>query len=178
MGPHHLYLSSSFANPNFNPRLHSTLGLVSEVRFHRKRAWESNPPDMSGKPTSGHLNALTPYTSMPYSEEEMIAEIVSLPGYESQVAALLTDEERMAMEFFIACAPEDHPVIPGSGGFRKARWSRRGEGRRLSSGLFLPGRTGTDLYGCDLRQIAKGHAFGGGSEALAKPAAQIKKAVK
>jgi mRNA-degrading endonuclease RelE of RelBE toxin-antitoxin system len=59
----------------------------------------------------------------------MIAELVSLPGYESQVAALLDEEERMAMEFFIACAPEDHPVIPGSGGFRKARWSRPGKGK-------------------------------------------------
>lgn len=39
----------------------------------------------------------------------------------------------MAMEFFIACAPEDHPVIPGSGGFRKARWARRGKGK--SGGL-------------------------------------------
>ena len=41
----------------------------------------------------------------------MIAEIVSLSGYESQIAALLTEEERMAMEFFIASAPEDHPVV-------------------------------------------------------------------
>jgi len=30
-------------------------------------------------------------------------------------------KERAAMEFFIASAPEDHPVIPGTGGFRKAR---------------------------------------------------------
>ena len=59
----------------------------------------------------------------------MIAEIVSLSGYESQVSALLTEEDRLAMEFFIACTPEDHPVIPGSGGFRKARWARRGEGK-------------------------------------------------
>ncbi|MBI1786720.1 MAG: hypothetical protein HYR60_04090 [Acidobacteria bacterium] len=57
--------------------------------------------------------------------KNVIAEIVSLSGYESQVSALLNEEERMAMEFFIACAPEDHPVIPGAGGFRKARWSRR-----------------------------------------------------
>src|SRR6266566_5162907 len=35
----------------------------------------------------------------------------------------------MAMEFFIACAPEDHPVIPGAGGFRKARWARSGKGK-------------------------------------------------
>ena len=59
----------------------------------------------------------------------MIAEIVSLSAYEAQVSALLDDEERMAMEFFIACAPEEHPVIPGSGGFRKARWARRGQGK-------------------------------------------------
>jgi hypothetical protein len=50
------------------------------------------------------------------------AEIVSLSGYESQVSALLNEDERMAMEFFIASAPEAHPVIPSTGGFRKARW--------------------------------------------------------
>jgi len=33
------------------------------------------------------------------------------------------------MEFHIACSPEDHPVIPGAGGFRKARWARRGKGK-------------------------------------------------
>jgi hypothetical protein len=38
----------------------------------------------------------------------------------------------MAMEFFIACAPEEHPVIRGTGGFRKARWARRGRGRAAS----------------------------------------------
>ena len=54
---------------------------------------------------------------------------MSLSRYESQVAALMDDEERQAMEFFIACAPEDHPVIPGAGGFRKARWGRRGQGK-------------------------------------------------
>jgi mRNA-degrading endonuclease RelE of RelBE toxin-antitoxin system len=65
---------------------------------------------------------------MPYSER-VIAEIVSLSRYESQVSALMDEEERMAMEFFIACAPLDHPIIPGAGGFRKARWARRGRGR-------------------------------------------------
>jgi len=48
----------------------------------------------------------------------MIAQIVSLAGYKAQVSAILHEEERAAMEFFIACAPEDHPVIPGAGGFR------------------------------------------------------------
>jgi len=59
----------------------------------------------------------------------MIAEIVSLSEYESQVSALLSEDQRMEMEFYIACAPEDHPVIPGTGGFRKARWARRGKGK-------------------------------------------------
>ncbi len=52
-----------------------------------------------------------------------------MSGYESQVSALLSEEERMAMEFYIACAPEDHPITPGSGGFRKARWARQGQGK-------------------------------------------------
>jgi len=59
----------------------------------------------------------------------MIAEIVSLPAYEAQVVKLLSEDERQAMEFFIACAPEMHPVIPGSGGFQKARWARKGKGK-------------------------------------------------
>jgi mRNA-degrading endonuclease RelE of RelBE toxin-antitoxin system len=59
----------------------------------------------------------------------VIAEIVSLPRYESQVAALMSEEERTAMEYFIACDPEDNPVIPGTGGFRKARWHRTGQGK-------------------------------------------------
>jgi hypothetical protein len=53
--------------------------------------------------------------------KDLIAEIVSLSGNESQASALLNQDQRRAMEFFIACAPEDHPVIPGAGGFRKAR---------------------------------------------------------
>ena len=74
---------------------------------------------------------LSGYTALPYSKR--IAEIVSLSGYESQVSALLNEPDRTAMEFFIASAPEDHPVIPGAGGFRQAPGARRGEGK--SGGL-------------------------------------------
>lgn len=59
----------------------------------------------------------------------MIAEIVSLSAYESQVSALMDEEERAAMEFFIARGAEDHPIIAGTGGFRQARWARRGRGK-------------------------------------------------
>ena len=99
---------------------------------------------------------LDSYTSLPYTSE-VIAEIVSLAGYESQVAALLDEEERAAMEFFIASAPEGHPVIPGTGGFRKARWARRGSGK---SGGFRVTLSASD------------------QNVLAKVAAQIKAAAK
>ncbi len=33
------------------------------------------------------------------------------------------------MEYHLACSPEDHPIIPGGGGFRKARWARQGQGK-------------------------------------------------
>jgi hypothetical protein len=50
----------------------------------------------------------------------------------------------MAMEFFIACAPEDHPVIPGSGGLPEGSLgaARQGQKQRYSCSLFLPGRAG------------------------------------
>ena len=85
---------------------------------------------MSGTARSAALaqTQLTGYTALPYSKN-VIAKIVSLSGYEAQVSALLNDDERMAMEFYIACAPEDPPVIPGAGGFRKARWAGRGKGK-------------------------------------------------
>jgi hypothetical protein len=78
----------------------------------------------------------------------VIAEIVSLSGYETQVSALLGEDERMAMEFAIACALEDHPLIPGPGGFsqgplgaamaRKERWiSRRVFLSRGAGGGFI-----------------------------------------
>jgi hypothetical protein len=110
----------------------------------------------------------------------VIAEVVSLSGYESQVSTLLTEEERRTMEFFIASAPEDHPVIPGAGGFRKARWARRGKGK--SGGLrviyfFLaePGRIYMAAIYAKSRQQTLSAAD---QNVLAKLAAQIKKTAK
>jgi hypothetical protein len=110
----------------------------------------------------------------------VIAEIVSLSGYESQVSALLDQEERMAMEFFIACAPEDHPVIPGAGGFRKARWSRRGKGK--SGGFrvvyFFLADPGRIYMAAIYAKSRKDTLSAGDQNVLTKIAAQIKKAAK
>jgi hypothetical protein len=109
----------------------------------------------------------------------VIAEIVSLSGYESQVSALLNEDERMAMEFYVACAPEDHPVIPGAGGFRKARWARRGKGK--SGGLrviyFLLAEPGRIYMAAIYAKSQKDTLSAADRNVLAKLAAQIKKAV-
>jgi hypothetical protein len=47
--------------------------------------------------------------------------VVSLPGYEKEIVKLLTATERMALE--------NHLVVPGTGGVRKARWSRGASGK-------------------------------------------------
>ena len=110
----------------------------------------------------------------------VIAEIVSLSGYESQVSALLNEDERMAMEFFIACAPDEHPVIAGTGGFRKARWARRGQGK--SGGFrvvyFFLAEPGT-LYMAAIYAKSRMETLSAADRnVLARLAAQIKKATK
>ncbi len=49
--------------------------------------------------------------------------------YARRVAKLLPPDEQLAMELHIAQNPDAHPVIPGAGGIRKARWGRMGQGK-------------------------------------------------
>ncbi len=55
--------------------------------------------------------------------------VVATRGYERQARKLLTTEERALAEVEIASAPEAWPVIPGTGGARKARARRGGKGK-------------------------------------------------
>ena len=43
----------------------------------------------------------------------------------------------MAMEFYIACAPEDHPVVTGSGGFRRLAGLDEARGKVAAFGSFI-----------------------------------------
>jgi len=110
----------------------------------------------------------------------VIADIVSLSAYESQVSALLNEDERMAMEFYIACAPESHPVIPGAGGFRKARRARQGKGksggfRVIYFFLAEPGR----VYMAGIYAKSRKETLSAADRnVLAKLAASIKKVAK
>jgi hypothetical protein len=55
--------------------------------------------------------------------------VIATTGYDRRVRKLLTLPERQVAELEIALAPEAWPVIPGTGGARKARVSRGGKGK-------------------------------------------------
>jgi hypothetical protein len=84
------------------------------------------------------------------------------------------------MEFFIACAPEDHPVIPGTGGFRKARWARAGQGK--SGGLrvicFFLAKPGRIYMASVYAKSRKESLLAADQHVLERLAAQIKRAAK
>ena len=92
----------------------------------------------------------------------------------------MDEEERAAMEFNIASAPEVHPVIPGTGGFRKARWARQGQGKRSGFRVIYfyiaePGRIYmASIYG----KFQKQTLSAADRNVLAKLAVNIKRARK
>jgi hypothetical protein len=60
----------------------------------------------------------------------MRAAVFATNRYEREAKRLLTEPEIAVMEATIAADPQAHPVVPGTGGVRKARWSRQGVGKR------------------------------------------------
>jgi len=55
--------------------------------------------------------------------------VVATRGYDGRARKLFTPAERAAAELEIALAPTAWPVIPGTGGARKARAARGGRGK-------------------------------------------------
>jgi mRNA-degrading endonuclease RelE of RelBE toxin-antitoxin system len=109
----------------------------------------------------------------------MPASIVSLSTYQKRVAKLLTEQERTQMECFISQDPERHPVIPGTGGFRKARWGRQGRGK--SGGvrvIYYFWITPDIVYLADVyANNEKENLTDADKKALQKIAAELKKSV-
>lgn len=56
--------------------------------------------------------------------------IVPTRGYLRHAAKLFSETERRTLEDELAADPERWPVIPGTGGLRKARVARPGTGKR------------------------------------------------
>jgi hypothetical protein len=59
-----------------------------------------------------------------------MAKVIRTLTYERRAKRLLSENEMPRLEESIAARPEAHPVIPGTGGIRKARWGRPGMGKR------------------------------------------------
>lgn len=122
---------------------------------------------------------MTHYPSLPYSAK-VIAEVISLSEYESQVSKLLTEDERSAMEYFLAAAPEGHPVIAGAGGFRKARWALAGKGKSGGARViyFYISPPGQLFLAAIYAKSKQANLSPADRNVLAALAAEIKKAVK
>ena len=57
-------------------------------------------------------------------------EIFTTGAYERAIRKVATSEVRKAMESAIVADPMAAPVVPGTGGIRKLRWSGSGRGKR------------------------------------------------
>ncbi len=55
--------------------------------------------------------------------------IVETPTFAEDADALWSEEERGAFCAWLAANPDSGDLIPGSGGCRKVRWSRKGTGK-------------------------------------------------
>lgn len=96
-------------------RSHVDFGLLSRCHCH------------AGLDTGGGRK-FRRYTSLPYTVDMRTA-VVSLPGYEKEIIKLLTVDERRSLENHLAENPGINPVIAGTSGVRKARWSSGGSGK-------------------------------------------------
>ncbi|RFP14753.1 MULTISPECIES: transcriptional regulator [unclassified Duganella] len=56
--------------------------------------------------------------------------VAETPVFVGYAAEVWSDTERTEFISWIASHPDAGDVIPGSGGCRKVRWSRRGQGKR------------------------------------------------
>jgi len=59
-----------------------------------------------------------------------VAQAIRTATYEKRAKRRLPERELLLLEESIAARPEAQPVIPGTGGVRKARWGRPGMGKR------------------------------------------------
>lgn len=56
--------------------------------------------------------------------------IITTRTYERAIRRLLSEHSRRDMEVAIAADPDGAPVVPGTGGIRKFRWTVPGRGKR------------------------------------------------
>lgn len=84
------------------------------------------------------------YPSLTYNRVEMAA-VVRTATFSRRAKRLLPEVEIARLESTIGDRPEDHPVIAGTGGIRKARWARPGIGKRGGVRAVYYYRTSTGI---------------------------------
>lgn len=55
---------------------------------------------------------------------------VETPIFTAAIRSAMAEDEYRALQLALILRPEQGPLIPGSGGLRKLRWGRRGQGKR------------------------------------------------
>ena len=56
--------------------------------------------------------------------------VVEVEPFSAKAKQVWSEEEKLELVSFVAHSPEAGDLIPGTGGVRKLRWSRRGTGKR------------------------------------------------
>jgi len=56
--------------------------------------------------------------------------VIELPEFQKTISKILTEVEKEDLIDYLAINPKSGNVIPGTGGIRKLRWSRKGMGKR------------------------------------------------
>lgn len=62
-------------------------------------------------------------------DELPLSTTIQTPSFAADAKRLMSEEELRALEFYIAANPDAGEVLEGTGGARKLRWARPGQGK-------------------------------------------------
>jgi len=64
-------------------------------------------------------------------------EFIETPIFTKELKALLEEDEYKSLQVALLLRPEQGPIIPGSGGLRKIRWTSKRKGKGKRGGLRI-----------------------------------------
>ncbi|HEY3128559.1 MAG TPA: hypothetical protein VGL91_03815, partial [Acidobacteriota bacterium] len=60
------------------------------------------------------------------NDAQQCMRFIETPIFTRELDAVLPDEDYRALQWALVFRPQQGPIIPGSGGLRKLRWSTKG----------------------------------------------------
>ena len=72
--------------------------------------------------------------------------VAETPIFQSYAEAIWSEDERLEFISWIALNPNAGALIPGTGGCRKVRWSRQGQGKRGGARVVYFNPTETTVW--------------------------------